>query len=91
MSDSVPVYPPEAKAAGIEGTVKVFAQINKSGRIDLLWVVSGPEQLREAALEAVKSWIYRPYSINGAPAGFRTLVNVKFTIERQSAQPSQHN
>ena len=60
----------DAKAAGIEGTVKVFAQINRSGRVDLLWVVSGPEQLREAALQAVKSWIYCPYSIDGRPADF---------------------
>jgi len=57
---SVPFYPAKAKAGGIEGTVKVFAQINRSGDLDLAWVVSGPEQLREAALESVKSWTYRP-------------------------------
>ena len=81
---SVPVYPPGAKAAGIEDTVKVFAQINRSGDVDLAWVISGPEQLREAALEAVKSWTYRPFLIDGKATGFRSVVNVKFTLERSS-------
>jgi protein TonB len=90
-SYSTPIYPPEAKAAGIEGTVKVFAQINKSGMVDLVWAVNGPEPLREAALNAVKGWIYRPYFIDGAPTGFRAVVNVKFRIKRQSTQPPQHD
>ena len=89
--NSPPIYPPQAKAAGIEGTVKVFAQINRSGRIDLLWAVSGPEQLREAALEAVKSWIYRPYLIDGRATSFRSVINVNFTLERESSKPLPHN
>jgi len=85
MSNFYPIYPPAAKAAGIEGTVKVFAQINRSGRVDLLWAVSGPEQLRDAALQAVKSWIYRPYLIDGSPTGFRAVVNVNFALEKRPA------
>jgi periplasmic protein TonB len=91
ISNSPPMYPPKAKAAGIEGTVVVLAQINKSGGVDLARVVSGPEPLRQAALHAVKSWVYRPYLIDGSPAGFRTLVHVKFTIEKPRAQSSPHN
>lgn len=86
MSASPPVYPPRAKAAGIEGTVEIFAQINKSGRIDLAWVVSDPEPLRQAALDDVKAWVYRPYLIDGSPFGFRTVINVKFTLEKPPAQ-----
>jgi periplasmic protein TonB len=90
-SNSTPVYPPKAKAAGIEGTVVVLAQINKSGRVDLLRVVSGPELLRQAALDAVRSWVYRPHLIDGSPTGFRTEIKVRFAIEKQSTKPSPHN
>jgi TonB family protein len=91
MSESPPVYPPRAKAAGIEGTVAIFAQINKSGRIDLAQAVSGPEPLRQAALNAVKVWVYRPYLFEGSPIGFRTVIKVKFTLEKPPTQPSPHN
>jgi protein TonB len=91
MSDSLPIYPPEAKAAGIEGTVAIFAQINKSGRIDLAWAVSGPEPLRQAALDAVKEWVYRPYLTEGSPHGFRTVVKVKFMLEKQPAHATPKN
>jgi protein TonB len=91
ISDSPPVYPLEAKAAGIEGTVVLFAQINKSGRIDLARVVSGPEPLRQAAVDAVKTWVYRPYLIDGSRTGFRTVIKVKFTLEKPSTpSPSHH-
>ena len=87
----VPIYPPMAKAAGIEGTVVVFAQIDKSGRIDWVRIVSGPEPLRQGAMDAVKSWVYRPILIDGSPHGFRSVIKVNFTIEKPSAQSSPHN
>jgi TonB family protein len=90
-SNDPPIYPPKAKAAGIEGTVVVFAQINKSGEIDWGRAVSGPEPLREAALDAVKRWVYRPYLIDGSPSGFRTVIKVKFALYKPPAQSSPHN
>lgn len=83
-----PIYPPKAKSAGIEGTVVVFAQINESGRIDWVRIVSGPEQLRQGAVDAVKYWVYRPVLIDGSAHGFRTVITVKFTIEKPPSQPS---
>jgi protein TonB len=91
ISNSLPIYPPKAKAAGIEGTVVVFTQINKSGRVDWARAVSGPEPLRQAALDAVKAWVYRPILIDGSAHGFRSVIRVNFTIERPPAQPSPHN
>jgi protein TonB len=45
-----------------------------------LKVVSGPDQLQQAALDAVKNWRYRPYLLNGQPVEVRTIVNIIFTI-----------
>ena len=75
------VYPPEAKAAGIEGTVVLKARINKLGVVASLQVVSGPEVLRQAAVDAVRSWVYRPYTINGSPLEMDTKISVKFEIQ----------
>ena len=75
-----PVYPPIAKAARVSGTVVLQATISKTGTIENLHVVSGPAMLQQAALDAVKSWRYRPYLLNSEPVEVETTVNVIFTL-----------
>jgi protein TonB len=45
-------------------------------------VVSGPEKLRDAALDAVNQWTYKPYLLNGKPVFVQTQITVNFTITR---------
>ena len=75
-----PVYPPIAKAARVQGTVVLEAQISKSGSIENLKVISGPAMLQQAAIEAVKQWRYRPYLLNNEPVEVETTVNVIFSL-----------
>ena len=51
-----------------------------TGRIENLTVVSGPLMLRQAAMDAVKTWRYRPYLLNGTPVAVETQVTVNFTL-----------
>lgn len=76
----IPVYPPLARAMGMEGTVVLQATISKTGTIENLRVVSGPELLQKAALDAVSRWRYRPYLLNGEPVEVETTINVNFTM-----------
>ena len=78
----VPAYPAIAKAAGISGTVVLAATISKTGTIENLRVTSGPAMLQQAALDAVKTWRYRPYLLDGQPVEVETTVNVIFTLGR---------
>jgi protein TonB len=82
LSHPVPVYPVIAKAAGIQGTVVLQATISKSGVIENLRVVSGPQMLQQAALNAVAQWRYRPYLLNGDPVEVETTINVNFVLNR---------
>jgi protein TonB len=75
-----PVYPSIAKAAHVEGTVVIQATISKAGLIESPHIVSGPVMLRQAALDAVRNWRYRPYLLNGEPVEVETTVNVVFTL-----------
>jgi protein TonB len=79
---TIPQYPAIAKAARQEGTVVLQAMISKSGTIEHLQVVSGPPMLQEAALDAVKTWRYRPYLLNDQPIEVETMVRVIFKLER---------
>jgi peptidyl-prolyl cis-trans isomerase A (cyclophilin A) len=81
LDESVaPDYPIEAKKARVTGTVVVSATIGADGVVKDLQVVSGPQMLQQAALDAVKNWRYRPYLLNGQPVEFHTTVNVIFTL-----------
>jgi protein TonB len=76
----MPAYPPIARAARISGTVVLQATISKSGSIENLRVISGPPMLTQSAMEAVRTWRYKPYQLNGEPVEVETTVNVVFNL-----------
>ena len=78
-----PIYPEEAKRAGIQGTVVLKAEISKEGRIADLQVISGPEELAPAAIGAVQQWCYRPYLLMGNPMVVETTIQVNFVLTRR--------
>ena len=77
-----PVYPALAKATQTEGTVVVEAIISKTGTIEGLRVVSGPEMLRRAALDAIQGARYQPYKLNGEATEVATTITVNFRMGR---------
>lgn len=79
---TIPVYPPIAIAAHTEGTVMLAATISRTGTIENLRVVSGPGLLQQAALNAVSTWRYQPYLLDGEPVEVETTVNVVFSLSR---------
>jgi len=71
-----PVY--TGKSAGVSGTVVLQLLLDKSGHVTNLKVVSGPEELQEAAMNTVKKWKYKPYLLNGKPHEISVTVRVIF-------------
>ncbi len=75
-----PQYPPLARQARIQGTVKLTAEIAKDGSIQKLEVISGHPLLIPAALQAVKQWRYKPTLLNGQAVEVITQIDVNFTL-----------
>ena len=75
-----PIYPMQAKSRSVEGMIVIKAQINEHGRPMNLRVLSGPIALQDAALEAVRQWWYKPYSIYGETSSVDTTINVVFIM-----------
>jgi TonB family protein len=73
-----PVYPPEVKAAGVTGTVKMVLLVGTDGHVQQVHVDSGPEPLVPAAVDAVKQWIYTPVAISGRALEAETPAQVTF-------------
>jgi protein TonB len=82
ISRVVPVYPPLAKSARIQGAVEFTALISKDGRIENLQLVHGHPLLVKAAREAVEQWKYRPTLLNGVPVEVITDIIVNFTLNQ---------
>ena len=78
----MPEYPLIAKATHTQGTVVLQATISRQGTIENLRVTSGPLMLQQAAVDAVRTWRYRPYLLNGDPVEVETTVNVIFTLQQ---------
>ena len=91
IGGATPVYPAVAKAARIQGTVVLSATISKAGAIENLQIISGPPLLQQAALDAVKTWQYRPYLLNGRPVEVETQVNVIFVLGASAPTQSPAN
>jgi TonB family protein len=80
VSQSRPVYPAEAKAAHIQGVVQLSATIAKDGTVRNPEVISGHPMLVQAALDAVRQWVYQPTLLNGQPVEVVTQIDVSFTL-----------
>ena len=77
-----PQYPPLAKQARIQGTVRFTAIIGRDGAIMDLRMVSGHPLLVQAATDAVKQWRYQPTLLNGEPVEVVTQIDVNFTLSQ---------
>jgi TonB family protein len=81
LSRPAPIYPEDAKTAGISGRVIIQAVIGKDGWIHDMQVLSAPSaSLAAASLGAVSQWRYRPYLFNGEPVDVQTTINVIFSL-----------
>jgi protein TonB len=77
-----PQYPPLAKQARIQGTVRFNAVIGKDGTIQNLTLVSGHPLLVPSAQEAVRQWVYQPTLLNNEPVEVVTTIDVNFTLSQ---------
>jgi TonB family protein len=82
ITDVRPVYPPEVKAAGVQGVVIVESVIGVEGSVIETKVLRSIPLLDQAAIDAVRQWRFTPTLLNGAPAEVVMVVTVNFTLEQ---------
>ena len=80
VSSPSPVYPPDALREQVQGIVVIDALIDEAGKIADVKVVSGPTALKQAAIDALRTWKYEPARLNGQPIAAHTQVNINFAL-----------
>jgi len=73
-----PIYPKFAQDAHITGKVVLKATITKQGTIEGVQVLSGPKILAPSAVDAVKTWKYKPYMLDNQPVSVETNITIVF-------------
>ena len=77
-----PVYPAGTLMDHVSGMVVLHATISTKGTVEALAVISGPTSLRQAVLDAVRQWTYRPYLLNNKPVQVETTINIALPPNR---------
>jgi len=77
-----PAYPPDAKAAGLEGSVVLQLVITLEGAPVSMKVISSPSgDMSQAAMDAVKNWKWVPAKLNGEAVEVVSDVTINFTLK----------
>jgi len=76
-----PVYPVAARKAGVEGTVVLEATTDIYGKVASVKVLRSIPLLDQAAIDAVRQWVYEPMVIDIKPRGFVFTVTVRFDLK----------
>ena len=71
-----PVYPSIAQQARVQGEVEIEALIGEDGKVRNAKVIQGKRLLNEAALTAVRQWVFTPTRLNGEPVAVIMTVTV---------------
>jgi protein TonB len=77
-----PVYPRIAQDARVEGVVILEAIIAIDGRVQQVRVLRSKPLLDQAAIDAVRQWLFTPTLLNGVPVPVIMTVTVNFGLER---------
>jgi periplasmic protein TonB len=77
-----PVFPKLARDSGASGVVELVATVGEDGRVKSVQVVKGHPLLRQAAADAVRSWVYRPTLLNGKAIESQTQIFLTFKSDR---------
>lgn len=77
---AAPEYPEDARRARVQGTVLLSAVVGPDGTVTKVKFVSGPRELSQAAIDALRWWRYEPYRVNGQPVSVETTVGIDFRL-----------
>jgi len=80
LKSVAPEYPEIARQARVQGVVILECTISPEGEITRVTVLRGIPLLDQAAVDAVKQWVYAPTLLNGEPVSVIMTVTVNFRL-----------
>lgn len=83
-------YPPDAMEQGIEGHVLLLVEIDQEGKVAQVTVLTGAGfGFDEAAVAAVKGFMFKPALLNGEPIPVRIQYVYHFRLEKKEVKAEE--
>ena len=73
-----PDYPEAARPANLQGVIVVDVVVGRDGSVVDMHAQNGPDELAQAAMDALRWWRFEPYRVDGKPTVVETTVAVEF-------------
>jgi len=80
LTSPPPGYPEIAREYRVEGQVVLWVLVGTDGHVAQVRVRQGVPMLNEAAVEAVRRWLFRPALANGRPVAVWVAVPMRFAL-----------
>jgi TonB family protein len=87
VEETEAVYPEAARAKNVRGMVELLVTIDPAGSVVKAEPLTGAEVLRNAAIDAVRQWKFRPVIRNGNPVFAYTTAMVDFVDHSKPFKP----
>jgi TonB family protein len=78
IQKTLPTYPKSAWYAGQTGKVQLEIKVSRTGSVESVHLIAGPRVFQQAALDAVKTWLFRPYVVDDVAREFQSTIEVIF-------------
>jgi TonB family protein len=73
-----PDYPEAARPANLQGVIVLDVVVGRDGSVVDMHAQNGPDELAQAAMDALRWWRFEPYRVDGQPVVVETTVAVEF-------------
>ncbi len=87
---TMPVYPDEAMKKGIQGDVVFKIDVDETGKITGSVPVSGDPLLTAASKEALRTFSFHPYLVDGTPTAVETQLGFHFAVQKTADGANGH-
>jgi len=87
VKEVAPVYPEVARVAMVEGVVILGVKTDEEGKVKDVIVLRSIPLLDQAAIDAVRQWVYEPLVIDGKAVPVVFTVTVRFQLKENLIKP----
>jgi len=87
---TMPLYPDEAMKKGIQGDVTFKIDVDETGKITASVPVEGDPLLVAASKDALRTFRFRPYLLDGTPTKVQSQLGFHFSVEKTADSVNGH-
>jgi hypothetical protein len=87
IEKTTPSFHPLAIRGEVEGNVVIKAWVNTDGKPQKIQIVTSDADIHIMnSMEALKHWVFKPFTINGSPTEFIAIVPFRFVFNNGQPQ-----